>query len=565
MSQDNQTQDQTPDELAKLTAAFQEVLINQMAQEEQKVAKARTEATNIEIGTVPADSRVVKTFGRTTVVKNNDGSQSVVNDISTPIAESKITQSIVADRPSFDIDREFAKMRGLTDPDERESMAQQLFVNIGQEATVAQQRIRTLAAQQAGVNDAQASLDKNIALDNAAVAIGRIRPGDTTTQTTNARATFQAALQSANQLETDLIKKDPDIQKYNDYRALLTREFGQIDKMQQRKEAKDAVLPPLTDARLMNAKHAIGIETNDTRKLKEEVGNYLLKDKALVAVIDATKQDFPKLLVDPDAKVRRYAYNIIAGYERSNLGLGPKEELPGYVLQLEKLVADREALMSPEAKKELSKPTSDFSKASGEKAKGELRTNALYNNLVKTIEETTAAKYQRMDLWSFTNPQMKEVVDSVRANSPKGKVLMTDGVTAVMGAELKNPDGSKMTPQQKITALTQSLEVSMGNDQGSAILPSVQNYLPVFATEVRNAAQRAYVRSTLNIGRFAGPLAFISDERIGGLLLSDTAKPGMDLESGIPAPTETQVTPVRNNNRGSSDTGPSSLLGARRG
>jgi len=477
-----------PEAAAKLQQAFQETLIAKMAEDNRRTAIARTEATNIEVGTVPANSRVVATFGRTKVV-NKGGQDVIVEETGVPIQAAKITEAIVKDKPKFDIDQEFAKMRQLTDPDEKEAFAQTLFVNLGSAGTIAQDKIRTIAAQRAGVNDAQAALDQNIALDNAYIAAGRLQPGANTTQTAGARAAFQAALSAANQLESDLIKKDPDIQKYNDYRSLLSLEFKNIERAQNRRDTQEATLPPLTDARLMNAKHAMGIETTDTKKLKEEVGKVLFKDKALLAIIDAGKQEFPRLLIHPDERIRRYAYNMIAGYERENLGLSKKDELPGYVKNLEKLVANREALLPDVDKKKLLKTT-----AIGEKAKGEERDTALYNHLIKQIEDTSRVKYQRIDMWAFPDSQFREVIDTVKANSKDGKVIMSDGVTAVMNAELTNPDKSVMTPQQKITGLVQALETSMKNDKGSAILPSVQNYLPVYAAEVRNDAMRAYVR-----------------------------------------------------------------------
>lgn len=513
---------------ATLAQAFETTLLDHMASENLRLAQVRTEEANIEVGTVDVNSakessyivkpgdRVVATFGKTKAVQKGDATV-----ITTPAVQPheldlpKITQNVVNNVKTFDVESEFKKLRSITDTDERENAAQLLFMNIGQQTTVAQQRIRSIAAQRSGVADAQASLDQNIALDLAAIQTGKIRPGDTTTQTTQARAALAAAMEVANRYETDLVKQDPDIQRLADYRNLLLREFGQIDKAQGRKEARDSQLPVLTDSRLANAKYALGLTETNTGKLHNAVANSLLKDKDLNVVIDATKQDFPALLVHPSAKVRRYAYNIIAGFERENLGLQPNEELPGYVKALEPLVADRTAILrsstlSDEAKLMIKAGEKKKGTAIGEKEKTEITNSTLLQVLTKEIEDTAKLKYQDMGKWSFQDPQFRQIVDTLKTNTlgkqNKGKVLMSDGIAEVMKAELKNLDGSKMTPQQKIGELIRSLDLSMSNDQRSAILPSVENYSAVMATQVRNLAMAAFVREANKafFGGYAG-------------------------------------------------------------
>lgn len=513
-------------------AAAQELmlaLVGQDAEKNRNIANVKSDSVQTEVGAVTGrDSyivqpreRVVATFGRTRVA-NKQGKQvietpALLEPVPHQLDTPKTTDAFVKGTPQFDIDGEFRKLRTIEDPSDREQAAQLLYMNMGQQSRTAHDRIQAIAKQRSGVNDAQMALDQNIALDNAAVQAGKISPGTITYQTEAARRVYQQSLTASNALETDLIRKDPDIQKVNEYRTLLAREFTQIDRAQAKEADRESKLPVLTDARLQNAKFALGVEDTNTKSLSRTVGNTLLKDKALQTVLDADKESIPRLLVHPDMKVRQYAYNIIDGFERQNLGLSKTDELPGYMQQLKKLVADRESLMSPEQRKELTKPTSEFSRAIGEKSKTEAKEVHLYKSTLFAIEKTAQLKYQRMDLWSFDNAQFKTIIDSVKVNTPSkdGKpagVLMSNGIDAIMKAEIKNQDGTLMSPEAKINSLVNSVTLSMQNDQGSAILPSVQNYLQQFAAQVRNEAMQSFVRSKMRLGQPLDSREFMYDD-----------------------------------------------------
>lgn len=559
----------------QLAQVLQETLISSLAAEDERVAKARVESSNIEVGT---GSRLVTTFGRTKAVVK-DGVITVTTPEAAPdhnLNVAKLTQDAVSGRPSFDISAEFNKVRSITDLDEKEAAAQLLFTNLGQQAAVAQDRIRSLAAQKAGVNDAKAAVDKWTALEIAGLQTGKLRTGDHYIQTEEARKLWKETLQTANQLEVDSIKSDPTLRSIEDHRALLTREFTQIDKRQDRGDRLTEQFGVMTDPKINNARLALGITETNTNKILPGIYTELKKNKALHAVLDAGKADMPRLLVDQDINVRRYAYNIMAGMERENLGLSPDAKLPAYVTALEPLIANRDALISKErigsfsaqsraifAEENKKQPT-----IVGDKAKTESKTNMLFRILQSEIEDTGRKKYQDVDKWTFTDPQFRKVIDAVKieGKDKTGRVLMSDGVTALMKAELKNQDGTPMTPQGKIAVLMSSLSVSMENDKASFILPSVDNYLVPFSAEVRNEAMRAYVRSTLGAGRFAGPLAFIPDERIGEQLLSE--RENLDLESGLrwDSPSSAPAsTPKSTTKQNTTTSGPGSTIGTRRG
>lgn len=572
------------EEREKLAQAFQETLIVHMASEEERLAKVRGEATEINVGTIkkgqisniPSGASIVATFGRSKVVNKNG--QTTVETPEAPVYEidtNKVVAAAISGKKPFDVAEEFRKMRSLTDTNEREDTAQLLYVNIAQQATVAQERIRGIAAQEGGVVDAKAALDKWAALEVAGLQTGKLKQGDHYHQTDEARKTYQAALGIANQLETDLIKKDPELANLRAHTLLLDREFAQLDRRQSKSDDAENKFGPMTSERLTNARFALGLADNTTRIIPQ-VHSELKKNRALATVLDAGKADMPRLLVDQDMNVRRYAYKILEGMERVNLKLGPDEKLPAYVTVLEPLIADRMKLLSPEriaafgpVARQLYadslKPEKNVT--TGEKAKSEAKNSLLLKILEAEIEATGLKKYQDIKGWTFTDPQFKAVIDGISLNSKdkQGRVVMSDGIAAVMRTELKNPDGSKMTPQQKIQGLLNSVDISMSNDKGSFILPSVENYKAPLSADVRNEAMRAYVRETMRLGRFVGPLAFISDATIGEALIGE---PGIDLESGIAPPGPVDVTtpkPQSNNKGNTSDTGFQSLLGAKRG
>ncbi len=493
------------DERQKLAQVLNETLLSSMAAEEERMARARTEAANIEVGTtdpkeqnyvVPAGGSIIKTFGSTKAV-TKDGVTTVTTPAATPKPGYEVDVKQVATQeankqPTLDIEKEMTNLRGMTNPDEKDVAAQQLYVNIGQQASVAQERIRALAAQRSGSNDAQAALDKWIALENAAHQTGKLRMGDHYAQTDAARVTLQHALQTSNQLETDLIKQDPQLQKYTDYRALLNREFGQINRAQDRQDRNVDQFGALTPERLTNAKLAIGMKETDSVKLTSAVYNELKKNKALHSVLDVGKSDYPAALASPDIEVRRYAYNIIAGKEAAlNGGV-----VPDYVKKLEPVIMNRRALLTPDQNKVLDRP----SKTTGQKAHEEEQGRAIAQGIAGFIEMVGRNKYMNMSSWVFPDEGMKKVIDSVKATAKDQRVLRSDGIDAIMKADLKNPDGTVMSAQQKVTALVQSIDITMRNDKKSAILPDADTYGAMYAAETRNEAMRSYIRGQNTMG-----------------------------------------------------------------
>lgn len=485
-----------------------ETLLGAVAEQAGSSAQARTNATMSEVGSKPTVYKLppgtpLATFGNTKVKKTPQGNEVTIEPVAqtTPAHELNLVE--IADRQAkgikgFDLEAEFNKLKTIEDDKQREDFVQLLMLNISDRAATLQRNIRDTAAQRAGVNDAQTSWDTIRKLEAAAVQMGRIKPGDVTIQGQRAQARYQAALAAANALEQDLVKGDPELTKLNMYAKLIERQLGQVEKTQARKDAiRDKSPVIMTDERLANVKYALNLTETDSKSLENKAYNGITKDKALLKVIEASKETIPILLVDEDPVVRKYAYNILVGHETKN-GLEP---IPGYVKALEKLVTNREALLTPELAKQISL---DQTKVTGEKEKSSIKFNTLVNSVSKAIEETGRVKYQRMDLWAFNDPAFKSVIDGLKVKNKDGKVLMSDGIEAIMRAELKNADGSIMRPQDKIKRLQESLKISMDNDKASFILPSASNYYEQYAYEVRNQANRAYLYSNKEISLVPG-------------------------------------------------------------
>lgn len=516
--------------------ALQEGAMQQLADQEMQMAEVKTAQATVELGVKPQNvsyvggntndlgsttDYIVKagnrygTFGRTTATKQADGTVRISTPPpSAPVSQGNlnpaaIIQQQASGQNSFNIESELGKLRTITNPAERQDAAQLLLMNIDSGLINIQGRIRSIAAQRAGVNNAQLSLDQNLALDIAAVKMGKIKPGETTIQTQQATAALAAAMGVADKMEKDYLITDPEARRLDTYRNLVVHDFKRTElkadqsairaerdeaRAEDRRDRLDSQLPVMTDQLLNNVRSALGIKETDRGRLQDQIKNTLVKDKALQQVANADKNTLPLYLVSEDPKVRQYAYNIIANAERELLELNDKAELPDYIKQLEKLVADPGALLTDLDRTEMKKPTSEFSMASGNAEKSKVRTTVAYKSLINLIDETAKVKYQRMDLWAFTDPQFKAVVDSLKvAPTSSGKVLMSDGVDALVKADMKNPDNSSMNIDQKIGIALNSLKVSMRNDKESMILPTIANYYDVYATDVRNAMMRAFI------------------------------------------------------------------------
>jgi hypothetical protein len=103
--------------------------------------------------------------------------------------------------------------------------AQETYLKLGQDLTVARARLSEVAARKSGAIEAEKALQENLALDKAAVQSGRIQPGDTTIQTQTARNELAAALELKRQIESGLQSGDPELNRLMACRTLISREL----------------------------------------------------------------------------------------------------------------------------------------------------------------------------------------------------------------------------------------------------------------------------------------------------------------------------------------------------
>lgn len=516
----------------QMQADFEAMLLGQTANQSMNVANTRANLVQTDVGVkdgkefvkeIDAGGRVLGTFGNTTyedkggkrfiTFKGKEPTKPAAVDTvkDTTINLNAAASEMSTGVPTFNIEQEFKKVKAIADPALREDAAQQLYVNLAQQATTIGMSITEQARQRAGVNDAKSALDSYVAIENQMKANGQIPQYASSMQVRQARETYAKTLQMANVEEADMIKNNPQLNMFKRYDQLLAREFTQIDRTQAKQDSVQAQLPPMSDKAFSNVKFALELTTDSVNELSRAALNGLKTNKQFERVIQADKQTLPGLLVDADPKIRQYAYRILVGNEKV-LNNG---EVPDYVKLLEPLVADRTALIARDSNKDAAKGLQrEISKGIGEKGKAENSTNYLLNHLQTQIQKTTERRYLNMDNWTFLNAEMKAIVEGVRTNSKDKAVLMSDGIDAVMKAKLKNPDGTEMRPEEKIKQLIASLDVSMKGDKKSVLLPSAEYYIGPMTAQLRNMAMRSYIQSQarLNQGLDPATIRFLREE-----------------------------------------------------
>ena len=327
-------------------------MLGATANQSMNVANARANIVQTDVGVenareftkeIDAGGRVLGTFGNTTYEdkggtrfisfkgKEPAKSTTTIQPKDTTINLNAAASEMASGTPAFNVEQEFAKVRAITDPAAREDAAQQLYVNLAQQATTIGSSITEQARQRAGVNDAKSALDSYIAIENQMKANGQIPQYASSMQVRQARETYAKTLQMANVEEQDMVKNNPQLNAFKRYDQLLAREFTQIDRTQQKQDSVIDKLPPMSDKAYSNVKFALELNTDSVSELSQAALNGLKTNKQFDRVIQADKQTLPGLLVDQDPKIRQYAYRILVGNEKA-LNNG---EVPDYVKLLE--------------------------------------------------------------------------------------------------------------------------------------------------------------------------------------------------------------------------------------
>ena len=142
-------------------------------------------------------------------------------------AQAQIQQGTIGraqDPVSTDYDAQLKRLLGLDRP-ERTRAAQDLYLRIGQSLATARARLSNVAAVRSGAVDAERKLSENLALDRAAVQVGRIKPGDTTIQTQAAREELASTLALKREIEASLLSSDAEYNRLLHYQKLVSREL----------------------------------------------------------------------------------------------------------------------------------------------------------------------------------------------------------------------------------------------------------------------------------------------------------------------------------------------------
>lgn len=484
----------------------------------QDIAKSKTKDVATQVGTaknrysyvLQPGERLVKTFGGTKVQDQSGRIVSTEPEIpallKAPAVDERqvVANQIEGVKPGSDLDvqKEFGSLKSLSG-DERLDRANQLLVNIGMQVSREQDRIRSIAAQESGVNDAQAAYQNFTRLAQA------MRPGQRVQEVEDSRKSLNDAMIIANKREADLIAASPSLRQLKEYHDAITRDITFTARRQDRRdvrtarqEDKDAELVAITPEILVNGRFALGMNkpanAEEEQKMRRAIYNSARGNKQLALALEADKNNIVSLLTHPDVKVRTYAFSITRGLERQYQELDEKAPDPSNVTSIAKLVEnpdnwikENSALIPNDMKKRFKE---ESMMASGEKAKTETTQGHRIAQVNYILDQRFRASYDQMQKWTWTDPSIKKVIDSTFKAGGSKNVSMEDGIIAVVNSEMRAPDGRIMTFQDKKDATMGSLEVTLGNDRKSFLRPSADNYGPEFRDKVVNLFNRAFIR-----------------------------------------------------------------------
>lgn len=529
------------------------IALDQTAKTNNALAKVKINETAAQAGVNAAgysyvlgqNQRLLQTFGKKTTTSKNAAGETVVtvpvdaNPVPPELRGPAIDErQIVADqiagfKGGFDIGKEYGMLRNL-DGDARLDRANMLLVNIEQQMGAEQEKIRGVAAQQAGVNDAKASLDANTKLDRA---FGRVN--QLTQETLNARNTLNESMIIANKYEADLIAGNPQLRKLKGFHDAITRDISFQGPRIRSKEIRDeriaikeeTVNAEITPEKYLNGRLALGIKEATTageeQKIKETIFNNAGKDKLFKAVLEIDRNNVFAYLVHKDPKVRQYAFKIAQGLERGNRNLGPDAPDPANIVAIKGLVENPDAWIQKNMNLIPASQQEDMKKGLMLKS-GKEKTDQLESNKVQMIniinDQLFKRSYDKVNNWTFTNPSIKKVVDAAAKVTKEGKLNMEDAFHAVVNTEIKMPNGAIMTYQDKKQAMLSALQVTVENDKKSFLSPDPENYRGEYVDRITNGMNRAYIRKIVPFSNIetsdlipGAPLMLKGAEALGNL------------------------------------------------
>lgn len=327
-----------------------------------------------------------------------------------PVRTFDLRQSVLAStnpaQSTFNFDAKIQELKAMPYGTDRQAQTAAILSSIEEQAVAQQGRLRAIAAQKAGVNDAQDALTLTMAIQNKSIAQGIMRPGDVSYQLIEAQKVLVGAQLIANKQEEDFIKSDPTLARLASYRTTLNTDFKitesrmlRADNEENKALAKEMtrqqkLAPGATDPAILAN---FVLATKSKLDMSQEVDRKALEDqftmaynkndptaKALQKTARLDRDNAPILLTDPDPIVRKQAYDIVVARDRISLGLSDTDPMPGYLKTLGELVKDPNVLLTPEDKKKL---TAGISKQVDAKGKAETTRAAQANSINNLVNE----------------------------------------------------------------------------------------------------------------------------------------------------------------------------------
>jgi two-component sensor histidine kinase len=542
-----------PEQVPDLALLFQSATTN------VNIAKERTQETAVEAGVnsagnelvadaslspssspssssyivQPAQNRLVGTFSRGVFrgpenktpqerynipdpLKSVRDKPTIPQELKPPVVDERQTViNQVEGKKGFNLAKEFETMSKAEGPD-RVDRANMILQNIESQMGAEKDKIIKLANQQSGVNDAQAGLDNWIKL------AAQKYPGRQVQQVDDARKALNDAMIVSDKYTKDLIAASPVLRELTGYRDHIGRDLtftmqGEGQR-RQRQDARDAkredIAAKITPVKSLNGRFALELnkpENNaDELKTNETIYNAAKEDPALQLVLGADRTNIVSLLIHPNAEVRTYAYKIIKGMETEyaqqsqsdpNVKVDPfsidnVRSMGDLAANPTKWIAEHSNVLPPDMVK---KAASKEREAIGKEAQHEVRVSNQLNMVTSIIDTQFRRSKDDISKWKHTDPQIKQIIDSMSHLKKDGSVNMGDGISAIVNTEIKREDGTILTLEDKRQALLASLTVTLGNDPKSFIKPISSDYEQDFRFKVNNLVDKAWVRKTIGI------------------------------------------------------------------
>lgn len=483
------------------------VITNDVVREYQNLAGAGRKV----IGSIPADNTILSTKNATLIKDPQTGNTVVsapvqVPKLTRPAAPIAQTVNEIYDANKgmkdaagfFDVEKALRDLSTLNG-EEKGIATMQVIANIDKESAVRVGMLRKQAMMEAGVAEAEASIQKW----SQASMLKHIDPAQSV-QVVNAVAVRAQALAAASSKANIAISSDPLLLQYKSSKDLISH---MLMKQMNNEDRQQLIVDSVPKQVLVNSQILNGSTGNDFKD-REVAAKWATTNAVGKLMSQFDTESAPGLLTHPDSKIRADSLKLLVTQDvalnPSVNVLDPQDPTKTKVSRIVEQVInmDTKAIISKYMKDDKQLMT-NFQVAKGKEAQ-EMSANIKANAVVQVVQDAFVASWIDAKGWKGTTTlsgqPLAKTIDNVAASN-KGKAMMGDVVKSfIQDDTIVGADGKTLDFPNKMAILESTINNTASSEIKSILVRDPVGIRNKVLTQVKNAAARAYISKQIASG-----------------------------------------------------------------